>query len=219
MIRLISDILFYSYLLFGIIYLYILLFKSFRFNYQEEVSGIKPYVCLLIFGAFYEVIFTKLLRVPSAYWVTPYTLFEFLTLSYFFSRVLKSYRLVFRFFVSIFIVFFFASLFFWNLENHMKIEAYHLALETLFVITYTILWFKDLFKKKEFVSLWQTPAFYFITGNVLYFTGCLFLFLFIDVIYKSSGLISKYWILALFLGFIMRVMMLIGLLKATVKKP
>ncbi|WP_417368230.1 hypothetical protein [Flavobacterium beibuense] len=219
MIHLISDILFYSYLLFGVIYLYILLFKSFKLKYLAEISGIKPYVYLLIFGAFYEVIFTAILRVPSAYWVTPYTLFEFLTLSYFFSKVLKSYRLIFSFFVVIFIMFFFASLFFWNLENHMKIEAYHLALETIFVFTYTVLWFKDLFKKPEIVPLWQTPAFYFITGNVLYFTGSIFLFLFIDIIYKSSGLISKYWILALFLGAVMRIMMIIGLLKATVKKP
>ena len=217
MFNIISYSLRISYQVFGVILIFILITQSLKNKFKYDISGIKPYVWLLFLGSLYEFFFTRMLRVPSGYWTTLYTLLEFLSLSYFFYLTLKKCKILFSVFTLLFLGVYFSSLFFWELKDHMKIEAYHLALETIFVFTYTVLWFKDLFKKPEIVPLWQNPDFYFITGNVLYFAGCIFLFLFIDVIYKSSGLISKYWILALFLGAVMRIMMIIGLLKATKK--
>ncbi|WP_129752279.1 hypothetical protein [Flavobacterium beibuense] len=189
-----------------------------RPNHKKEILAIKPYLWLLFLSSVYEEVVTGLIRFPAAYFITAYTLFEFLALTYFFYNILNINKKIMGFCISIFVLFFFFSLQYWNLNDYLVLAGYHLALETIIIFTYSFLWFKDLFKKAEVVSLTKSPSFYFIIGNVLYFAGCVFHFLLIDVIYKSSGEISKYWFITLVLGFIMRMLLLIGVLKGTEKK-
>ena len=202
----------------GVIILYLIYKRRTKPNYKNEIDAIKPYLWLLFLSSVYEEVVTDLIGFPSAYFMTAYTLFEFLALTYFFYKILNIYKKIMVLCASIFVLFFFLSLQYWNLTSCLVLAGYHLALETVIIFTYSLLWFKDLFKKEEIISLTKLPSFYFIIGNVLYFAGCVFHFLLIDIIYKSSGKISKYWFIPLVLGVIMRLFVLIGVLKGTQKK-
>ncbi|WP_330443752.1 hypothetical protein [Flavobacterium sp. C4GT6] len=209
----------FQYLLCGILLIYFYYTRSPRKELYNEFKVIKPFVWLMFIGELYEVIFSIILFVKTAYWTTLYSLLEFLAFNYMFYKLLKKYKTLYSTFNIVFLTFYITSLFFWNIDNHNIVEGYYGAIETVFIIIWAILWFKDLFKKDEVVSLWRMPAFYYVLGAVIYLCGGVIPVLFTGHLFKATGLWTKYWLVFLILGTFMRIMMIIGLLKATVKKP
>lgn len=205
----------------GLVPVCFLLFRSLRRGFEIEMTAIKPFLWLLFFGSIYEFIFTFVLLVNTAYWFTLYILLEFLGLYYFFRKLFlgKYSGLLIFFLISYTLAWVTVCYFFWEKESHLKIESYFTVAETLFVYIFSVLWFNELFRKAEIISLWKTPVFYFICGFLLYFLGSLFMFLLISDIFKTNpNLILKYWIVSLIFALMMKVLICVGIWKATEPK-
>lgn len=203
----------------GLLPLLLIFLRKPKQDYAYEIKAIKPFLWLLFIGSIYEIVFSTILLVSVGPWIRAYYLFEFVTLYYFFRKLfVNRYRLVLNSFLIVFVISWIVSLFFWGKVHRLKIDGYLSIQESLLVFTFVLIWFKQLFKGTEFVPLWQTPLFYFLTGFLFYFGGTVFVNLLIDDIFKITGLISKYWLVSVLLNIAMRILLCIGVWKATEKR-
>lgn len=215
-----QDYLIYAVYITSVLPLLLLYLREVKRIHADAVLAIKPYLWLMLIGAFYELIFTGLLKIPSAYWFTAYTFLEFLVLWYFFRKLFLNKHKYF-FFLSLVIVSlgFILVLFYWSLAVHRKLEGYLSVPISLFIFISVFRYYKKLFFKAELVSLWITPVFYFISGLMIYFSVGVFVSLLIYDLKVITGLSEKYWIIFIIVALIMRLMITIGIWIGTEKKP
>jgi len=138
-----------------------------------------------------------------------------MALFYFFFNVFKNrYRFLFYFFGAVFLLTFIGLLYVWNDWNNLKTDSYLSLIEAIFVYTFVILWFKDVFLNLTEQYLWNFPLFYFISGFIFYFSGTLFLFLMGDLIYESPEVIFEdFWVFNIILNIIKNIFLMIGIWK------
>lgn len=203
----------------GLFPLLIFLLKKPSKNFSKQIIAIKPFLWLMFIGSVYELVFTIIFRFTVSYWFTLYTLLEFLALYYFFRKLFgEKNKKLFYFFRAAFIVTWSISLFFWERKIHLKIESYSAIIESIFVFTGILLWFKELFKNVEVGSLWQVPVFYFISGLTFYFAGTSFFFLLIQDIIDYSRHFKVFMVINICASLVMRLIFIIGAWKATERK-
>lgn len=186
-------------------------------DFKNELSAIKPFLWLLFIGAVYEIVFTHILRIPSSVWFTLYTLLEFMVLWYFFYKLLNYYSTYLKTALLLIVIISTVALFYWEYEKHAQIEGYLAIPVSIFIFTSSVLWFKSLFKAKDVIPLIQLPSFYFISGLVIYFAGTVFVSLIIYQLKLITGFYEKYWLVFVIVSYIMRIMMAVGVWKATEK--
>lgn len=200
--------------------LIILFFRKPDSGFTKEFQAVKPYLWLMFIGAFYELVFTKLLKIPSAYWFTAYGFLEFLALFYFFKKLfIDRYRFFFIVFFLITFFCFLTILKYWEMNISQKLDGYFSVPVSLFVFSSSFLWFKELFEKPDIQSLFKIPSFYFISGLILYFAGAVFVSLLIYEIGVVTHLARTYWMVFVVMAIIMHIMMVIGVWVGTEKKP
>ncbi len=191
----------------------VLFYKARKTGHLPDVRFIAPFLWLLLLSSIYEKVFTGIFRIDTAIWFRLYPLLEFLCLVYFFDRLLnRAYRVLFLVFLGFFIFCFTFFLILWILNGYSKVDSYLTVIETVFVYSASLLWFKDLFTNMELKSLWDSPAFYFISGFILYFSGTLFLFLMSDFVFTSEQMV-KYWIINILLSLFLDFILIIGIWK------
>lgn len=199
--------------------LFFLRFRKISKSYKIDLLAIKPYLWLLFLGSFYELVFSILLKIETAYWFTAYTLLEFLMLWYFFSRILRgNYKSFFYISFLLVLAAFLITLYYWSIEFHSKLEGYLYVPISLFVFACVFLYYKLLFKKTHLVPIWKTPAFYFTNGLMIYFSVGVFVSLLIYDLRIITGFFKKYWVIYIMVSYIMRIMMVIGVWKGTERK-
>ena len=105
-----------------------------------------------------------------------------------------------------------------QLRDFLIVNNYIKVFITCFILLSTTLWFVKLINEGNVHNLLQTGSFYFIAGFVLYYCGTLFLFLLSDQLYKTdSSLFFYYWGINIFLNFVLRSLVIIGLWKLRIK--
>ncbi|UUC43956.1 hypothetical protein [Flavobacterium cerinum] len=176
-------------------------------------SYIAPYIWLTFIASAYELIGTLILKLNSDIWFRSYLLLEFGVLFYFFYKVFKKrYRPLFYFFGAVFLLTFIGLLFVWNDWSNLKTDSYLSLIEAIFVYTFVILWFKDVFHNLSEQYLWNFPLFYFISGFIFYFSGTLFLFLMGDLIDENPELnFEDFWVFNLILIIIKNIFLMVGI--------
>lgn len=197
--------------------LLLILFRKNKEQFSNEISAVKPYFYLLFIGAIYEIIN---IRIPSCYHFTVFTVLEFVALWYFFRKIfLKKYNYFLLLSLLIVLLETIIISFFWICDLSDKMDAYLAIPISVFIFTSSFLWFKKLFEKETVYSLWKDPVFYFLSGLIIYFSGGLFISLLLYEITIITGLPETYWLIYLFGAIFMRIMMAVGVWKATEKKP
>ena len=129
------------------------------------------------------------------------------------------YKSIFRNYFSFFLVFFIILCFFlylyFNIEDILIITSYIDTFITLFILFFTIIWFRKLILDAYIENLLHNSTFYFISGFILYYCGTLFLFLLSNYIYKvDSNMFESYWVINILLNLVLRTLLLVGLWKA-----
>lgn len=184
----------------------------------HETLYIKPFVWLLTFSVFYEVVATLILKINNIVWFRFYLLLEFYAVFYFFLRLFEArYKVYLISSASIFAVVFITLLFYWDNSNNLKTDSFLSVLEIIFVYCSSILWCKDLFNNLTQRSLLDYSIFYFIAGFILYFSGTLFLFLISDLIFSSTLNFENYWTLNIAFNILLRIFLIIGIWKGQQK--
>lgn len=197
----------------GFIPLVLFLIRKRQRQLPPQAIYIGPFVWLTFLASAYELIGTLIFKLNSDIWFRAYLLPEFFVLFYFFWKVFeKRYRPLFYFFGTVFLLAFIGLLFVWNDWSHLKGDSYLSLIEAIFVYTFVILWFKDVFHNLSEQYLWNFPLFYFISGFIFYFSGTLFLFLMGDIIDQTPTLVFEdYWVFNLILMIIKNIFLTVGI--------
>jgi len=182
-------------------------------------NGIVPVVILIFCSSFYELVLTYIYKFNVSNWYIFYNILSFFCIIYFYYNEFKIKLSSFFIFTSILFVFLLIYLYInFNIENVLIIDSYFKIFITSFILISTTLWFVKLINEGNVHNLLQTGSFYFIAGFVLYYCGTLFLFLLSDQLYKTdSRLFVYYWGINIFLNFVLRSLVIVGLWKLRIK--
>lgn len=202
-------------LLLGLVPLLLLFFRLSALN-RVIVKGIIPMAGLIFFASCYESFASLLLHINPSVWFRVYLLLDFMAIYYFFKTVfLQKFKIIFILFAILYALVWVGLWLIWNPVNSIATDAYLTLIESVFVYTFAVFWFKDLFNKAIVESLWHTPTFYFICGLIFYFSGTIFLFLLSGSMLKHSEVsFEKYWLVNVVISFILRLLLSIGIWKS-----
>lgn len=205
------QVFFYIALFIGIIPLLVLFIKKRAFDFREPIT---PFIWLTVFATLYEFIGTGLLEIKTSYWFQLYSFFEIVTLFYFFFKLFKTkYKIAFGIFLVSLVTTYSFSFFFWNENEGLIPNTVNKTSVTLFVLTFSFLWFKELFKKMEIQNPWQNADFYFVSGFSVYYSSTFFLFLLASLIFNSNVNFYDYWLVNIIATLILRTSLIIGIWK------
>ncbi len=205
------KIVFYITLFSGLLPLLFLFLRKKAFDKEHPAV---PLLWLTAIGSLYEFIGSVLLKINTIYWFQLYPFLNFITFYYFFFKLLKpNYKILFRILFILFLAVYLVSFYFFSEENKFITTALNRIPITIFVFTFTALWFKNLFEKMEEQNLWQNDNFYFITGLIIYYSSTLFLFIASNFIYNSNLYFFDFWIVNIIASLILRILLCIGVWK------
>ena len=182
----------------------------------KELKPILPYVAMTFVASFYEFFGTLTFKWDCSYWFVIYEILSFLTIFYFFYQVLqKQFAKLFLAFLVGFVTLWFFLFLNFNIKDLLIINSYSHTFITVFILFFTIIWFRKLMVDAYIENLLQNSTFYFISGLILYHCGTVFLFLLSNYIYKAdSNLLHSYWMINIILNFVLRTLLIVGIWKA-----
>lgn len=204
----------YFVIIFGVSpLLYFLITKK---KYAKELKPILPFISLTFISSFYEFFASLILRLDISYWFVVNDILSFICVYYFFLQILqKQYSKLFLVFLVFFTILCFFLYLYFNIEDILIITSYIDTFITLFILFFTIIWFRKLILDAYIENLLHNSTFYFISGFILYYCGTLFLFLLSNYIYKvDSNMFESYWVINILLNLVLRTLLLVGLWKA-----
>lgn len=186
---------------------------------NRDLHLILPFLIVVFLASVYELIGTVILKISVEYWYLVYKTLAFIGLHYFYYYLLdRKYKLLFLVYIIGFIILIILSQTVWINYIYLEKSAYFNMFQTLIVLTFSILWFKQLFSKLEEESLSKNPNFYFVSGLIVCYCGTVFLFLVSSSIYAyDKSNFHYYWLLNILLNFVLRSLLIIGVWKARVK--
>jgi hypothetical protein len=180
---------------------------------SADIVYITPFATLVAFGGLYEAIVTKQLHIDTTIWFKVYTLLEFICINYFFLKLLdKRHHLALKSLLMLFILVFIGLQIYWISGGSESTDSWLALLETILVYVASMFWFKDIFANMTLQTFWDSPAFYFVSGFILYFSGTLFLFLMSDFVFTPQEM-SKHWIINVVLSLLLSIIIIIGIWK------
>ena len=216
-----SDYIFFFTLFIGIIPLLILFIKKRAFDKNHPIV---PFIWLTALASAYEFIFTIILKINTSYWFQLYALLSFLALFYFFFKLLKlQFKTVLKWSLIVFLIIYANSFIYWTEMSQYISTAINRAYITVFVLFFTVIWFKTLFEKLQYSTvfekidvqnLWQSEIFYFISGIFIYYSTTLFLFLSINYIFNNNSIyFYDYWFVNTLATLLFRTLMIVSVWK------
>ena len=202
---------FYIALFLGIIPLWVLFFKKRAFSLAEPIQ---PFIWLTFIATLYEGVATFLFSYDTSYWFQANALFEFSTIFYFFFRLFKvSHKKLLYSFLIVLLVVYCSSFYYWLEYSQLVANAVNKIPITLFVFTFSFIWFKELFDKMEILNPWQHPNFYFIVGFMIYHAATAFLFVLSSILFDSNYYFYDFWLVNVMATFLLRATLIIGVWK------
>ncbi len=206
------------YLINGIGFIPILLLKK---NTIRAHKPIIPFLWLISIISAIEIAGTIIdyhtkYRFQTAHIFMVYTLFEFLTIWFYFKHILNPlYRSFFKASATTFIILYSYFIYTWDVYNCLKTDSYLTLFVTFFVMICTFLWFRSNFLSGTKTPFLEAPDFYFVFGFVFYFSLAIILFLLTDYLYrKGYEMFWDYYIYNFLFCAVWRILLIIGVWKA-----
>ncbi|WP_413512849.1 hypothetical protein [Myroides odoratus] len=84
---------------------------------------------------------------------------------------------------------------------------------TLFVISCSFLWVKQVFDQKLIMRLYQESTFFIVMGLFFYYSTTISLFVLSNYLYKSELFFYDYWLVNIIASLILRILLSIGVWK------
>jgi hypothetical protein len=183
-------------------------------NKSLDVKALSPFINLLALACLYEFIVTGQFRIDTLIWFKIYSFLEFISIYFFFETLSNhKYNKLLRLYFWIFILVYVGLQINWLMGGKSNTDSWLSIIETLFVYNAAYLWFKETFTNMSLTTLWASPAFYFISGFILYFSGTLFLFLMSDFVFTPQEM-NKHWIINVILSLLLSIIIILGIWKS-----
>jgi hypothetical protein len=206
-------------LILGFIPLIMLFFKNYDNN---KISGVYPFVILVFIASLYESIFTLYLKVNVTNWFMVYDVLAFGSIHYFFFKLLKNqmkslFLVVILIFTLIF-CFLFHDLSAYSSLNYLVKNSILNIFQSIYILGFTILWFRKIFNEFEEDNLFRNPNFYFVSGLNVCYSGTVLLYLLSHYVHVNDPkAFNDFWILNIGLNIFLRSLLIVGIWKARVK--
>lgn len=173
-----------------------------------------PFVWLTAIATLYEFISSVLLKINTTYWSQLYSLLAFVTLYYFFFKLFQpKYKNTFWAFLALLVITYGISFFFWTDKSTFISRMINRIPVTLFVLTFSFFWYKNLNKKRGIYNPLQHSDFYFVSGFSVYYASTFFLFLLSSNLFNSNLYFYNYWLVNILATFVLRILLIIGVWK------
>jgi hypothetical protein len=190
-----------------------------RSKNARELKPIIPFITITFVSSLYELFGSLIFGWNVSYWFVFFEILAFLCIYYFYFEILqKQFLKLFLLILFLFLGFcFYLSLNF-IIKDFFIVSSYLNTFTTLFILFFTIIWFRRLILDASIENLLENSTFYFISGFILYYFGTLFLFLISNYLYKFDALsLQSYWVVNIILNLILRIFLIVGLWKARTK--
>jgi hypothetical protein len=190
-----------------------------RSKNARELKPIIPFITLTFVSSLYELFGSLIFGWNVSYWFVFFEILAFLCIYYFYFEILqKQFLKLFLLTLFLFLGFcIYLSLNF-IIKDFFIVSSYLNTFTTLFILFFTIIWFRRLILDASIENLLENSTFYFISGFILYYFGTLFLFLISNYLYKFDALsLQSYWVVNIILNLILRILLIVGLWKARTK--
>lgn len=197
----------------------LLLFFLWKKKFSSEAKSFFPFTLLVFIASLYELIGSIFLRISVKYWFTVYNILIFTVVFHLFYKILKQkYKMLFVLFLMLFIFICIYISLNYAFEDVLEFNPYFKGFQTLFILTFSILWFRNLFSEMISKTLLNEPVFYLISGLILYYCGTFFLFLLGNVMYlNDEDSFHDSWIINVVLNIILRTLLILTLWKTRLK--
>lgn len=185
-----------------------------------NIKAIFPFLVVVFIASLYEFIGQVIFKIGNDKWYLIYKILAFFSIHYFFFILLKKkYKAIFIFFILMFFALLYLKFTLWQTYFYFDISSYFNLFQTIIVLFFSIIWFKNVFQQLEINDFLESSMFYFVSGLIICYTGSVFVFLLGSHIYAidKSGF-QYYWLLNIFLNLILRTSLIVGILKARVNK-
>ena len=174
---------------------------------------ISMYLYFIALASLYELVFSYYLKINVEIWFKVYSLLEFILILQIFKTQKKGLNnFLYTFFTFLYIsILTYVTL--WIPEKHFLFHDALLNFVTfLFIISFSIVWFKNTIKSNESLLL-NIPFFYFLSGLMIYYSGIIFLSIFSLAIINSNISINEFWITNIIFLIIHRIILILMALK------
>lgn len=179
---------------------------------RDLKNPIVPFLFLTLIASIYELIFSTILEINTSYWFQVYSLFEFLTIVYFFS-ILNKNKLFSMASLVVLIIVYSISFFYWSTDNALIAKTINKFPLTIYVIISFIIWTRQLFKENKIDNLWHHPDFYFVSALAIYYFSTALLFLMSHFLFSSKAYFLNFWLLNIIAVIILRTLLSVGVWK------
>ncbi|WP_333809337.1 hypothetical protein [Flavobacterium sp.] len=186
---------------------------------NKEIFFIEPFIMLVFFGSIYELVGSLYFKWKVNYWFITYNLLSYATIFYFYFKILNSkYKYLFLFF-GLGILFLFLSIAIkYTIDDFFLFNYQFKLIQTIFILVFSFLWFRQVFKQLKVVSLIENSIFFIISGLILYYCGTFFLFLVANHVYLiNKSLLSDYWFINLIFNIVLDTFLIISIWKARMR--
>lgn len=187
---------------------------SFKGNLSSEYKAVASLISLYFLASLYEIIASCVLKVNVKVWFQVYSFLEFGAIFYLFKNLitkrLKGYFLIS---LSLFLVLYLYSFYFFSNEYFMHAKALNKSFLTVFIIASSFIWVEQVFEQKKIIKLYNESSFYFVMGLLIYYSTTISLFVLANSIANSSLYFFDYWLLNIISSLVLRLIILIGVWK------
>lgn len=196
-----------------------LLFFLWKNKISNKSTIFYPFTLLVFVASLYELIGSIILKIPVKYWFTVYNFLIFAVVFQFFYILMRQrFKVLFISFLLLFLLMTIYISLHYGFEDVLEFNPLFKGFQTLFILTFSILWFKSLFSDMISDSLLDEPAFYLVSGLIIYYCGTLSLFLLGNLMYTiDEDAFHDFWIINVILNIILRTLLIITLWKARLK--
>lgn len=203
-----------SYFL-GIIPLFIYIYN--RREVNQETVYLFSFLVLMFVVSIFDPLNQKYFRISTIIWYRFYCIIEFYTVLYFYYKTLKYKKIMSFFGVLYFLVYAYLLKDFsfdQKVYNDMPINL----IMVLMVITLSVQWFIEVFKKMEDIPLYNRSAFYYISIFLIFYCGTFLVLLMADYLRQEKLGITSFWVIIALLNVITKIILIVVIWKASSKK-
>jgi hypothetical protein len=137
-----------------------------------------------------------------------FTVLEFLSFSYFIYLNLKLPFLR-RLILWTSATFILLPIIFYLTKGNLNFQSLIFSIENIIIIPFCVLYFYEQINKPDTFFIYLSKSFWIILGIIIYMTGTLFVFIYIDSLPPKEG--EKYWIINLVFNSIKNILFAIGI--------
>lgn len=177
---------------------------------------ILPFTLVVFIASLYEFVGSIIFRINVEYWFLIYGLISFITIHYYFYNLLnKKFKIFTIISAIVFFIFYISAVLMSSSSDLLIVSSSFKVYQTTIILIFSILWFRKIFHEFEIDNLLDSPAFYFISGLLIYYCGSVVLFLLANDLYATNQNSFKYyWLINIILTFVLRTLLIVGIWKA-----